>query len=138
MGRTRYHWQFVVLYPIFQILTSANFFCRLTAFVMKLYAQSSRYIAIDPNQVTTSLTWIVRQQSSDGHFNKVGKIVDRYILVSITYENVIYSISVFTLQGGLEGDVARTAFVLISLIEAKNAEALPVRAKIMFTVHNSY
>ncbi|XP_065833656.1 CD109 antigen-like [Oscarella lobularis] len=79
----------------------------LTAFVIKLYAQSSRYIAIDPNQETTSLTWIVRQQSGDGHFDKVGKIVDRYIL------------------GGLEGDVARTAFVLISLIEAKNAEALP-------------
>ncbi|XP_065826416.1 CD109 antigen-like [Oscarella lobularis] len=79
----------------------------LTAFVVKLYAQSSQYVAIDSNQMTTSLTWIVSQQESDGHFDEVGTIFDRGLL------------------GGLEGDVARTAFVLISLVEAKNAMTLP-------------
>lgn len=61
-------------------------FYRLTAFVVKLYAQSSQYVAIDSNQMTTSLTWIVSQQESDGHFDEVGTIFDRGLLVSDTFQ----------------------------------------------------
>ena len=45
---------------------------------------------------------------------------------SASLTKMLFIVSLLLLQGGLEGDVARTAFVLISLIEAKNAEALPV------------
>jgi hypothetical protein len=71
--------------------------------VTKLYAQALSYIAIDPDQMKNSLEWIISQQSKDGKFPEIGRIVDTFI------------------KGGLEGDTSRTAFVLISLLEAKKA-----------------
>jgi CD109 antigen len=85
----------------------------LTAFVMKLYALASYYVTIDSRQVELSTSWIAQQQSkTTGVFTSVGRLVDTYI------------------SGGLEGDTARTAFVLIALIEARNAPSVAVSSDV--------
>eukprot|EP00118_Oscarella_pearsei_P023408 m.279850 g.279850 ORF g.279850 m.279850 type:complete len:272 (+) comp40627_c0_seq9:2798-3613(+) len=88
----------------------------LTAFVVKLYAQSDKYITIDPQRVTTSLAWMTDQQKADGSFDRVGQLY-------YTYNS-----------NNLEGNVARTAFILISLLEAKKTEALSVPSVVNGTI----
>lgn len=74
----------------------------LTAFVIKSMGQSSKYIAIDMEDVTSSATWIVLNQQSNGCFPQIGTVFSSY------------------LKGGFDGEnpAGLTAFVLISLIEA--------------------
>ncbi|XP_062501063.1 C3 and PZP-like alpha-2-macroglobulin domain-containing protein 8 [Corticium candelabrum] len=84
----------------------------LTAFVMKLYSLASYYVTIDPNQVETSTHWIARQQLPSGSFPVVGKLHSSYI------------------SGGLDGVTANTAFVLISLFEARKAFPVAVPSSV--------
>jgi hypothetical protein len=51
--------------------------------VTKLYAQALSYIAIDPDQMKNSLEWIISQQSKDGKFPEIGRIVDTFIKVTL-------------------------------------------------------
>ncbi|XP_062501514.1 C3 and PZP-like alpha-2-macroglobulin domain-containing protein 8 [Corticium candelabrum] len=75
----------------------------LTAFVVKLYALASDFVTIDSQQVQLSTRWIAKKQLPSGVFPTVGRLVDTYI------------------KGGLDGETANTAFVLISLIETRDA-----------------
>eukprot|EP00117_Sycon_ciliatum_P038606 scpid4113/ scgid28657/ CD109 antigen; 150 kDa TGF-beta-1-binding protein; C3 and PZP-like alpha-2-macroglobulin domain-containing protein 7; Platelet-specific Gov antigen; p180; r150 len=79
----------------------------LTAFVVKSFSQASPYIYVDPTVISKSLQFILRQQASAGSFQQVGMVHHS------------------GLKGGLQGDVARTAYILTALIEARNAQVRP-------------
>ena len=77
----------------------------LTAFVTKSFAQARNYIYIDPNVIMRSLRYLVGQQRSDGSFPLVGMVHHQ------------------GLKGGIQGDVARTAYVLTTLLESQTYAA---------------
>lgn len=60
----------------------ASSYFRLTAFVLKSFAQARSFIFIDPQEVAAAKGWIVRQQRGDGSFPAVGRILNKDIQVS--------------------------------------------------------
>ncbi|XP_065187438.1 CD109 antigen-like [Sycon ciliatum] len=79
----------------------------LTAFVVKSFSQASPYIYVDPNVISKSLQFILAQQTSSGSFRQVGMVHSSH------------------LKGGLQGDVARAAYVLTALVEASTVQNRP-------------
>ena len=55
---------------------------RLTAFVLKSFAQARSFIFIDPLELEAAKDWIVQQQQADGSFPAVGRILNKDIQVS--------------------------------------------------------
>ena len=74
----------------------------LTAFVVKSFSQATPYIYVDPQVIDKSLRHVIGQQTSSGSFPLVGLVHHQ------------------GMKGGLQGDVARTAYILSALVEAKN------------------
>ncbi|XP_038058113.1 C3 and PZP-like alpha-2-macroglobulin domain-containing protein 8 isoform X2 [Patiria miniata] len=74
----------------------------LTAFVLKSFAQSRRFIFIDPKELEMSKKWIIAHQQEDGSFPPVGKVLNKDI------------------QGGIQGNsrLPLTAYVLVALMES--------------------
>ncbi|XP_072019893.1 LOW QUALITY PROTEIN: C3 and PZP-like alpha-2-macroglobulin domain-containing protein 8 [Amphiura filiformis] len=72
----------------------------LTAFVLKSFAQSRAFIYIDPRELEECKHWIVSQQEVDGSFPPIGRVLNKDI------------------QGGVQGKVSLTAYVLVALLEA--------------------
>ncbi|XP_033624111.1 C3 and PZP-like alpha-2-macroglobulin domain-containing protein 8 isoform X2 [Asterias rubens] len=74
----------------------------LTAFVLKSFAQSHRFIYIDPKELQMSKQWIISHQQEDGSFPPVGRVLNKDI------------------QGGIQGNsrIPLTAYVLVALREA--------------------
>uniref|UniRef100_F7A528 Uncharacterized protein n=1 Tax=Ciona intestinalis TaxID=7719 RepID=F7A528_CIOIN len=72
----------------------------LTSFVLKSFAQAREFIYIDPNELHEAKEWIISWQDRNGSFPAVGKIWNKDI------------------QSGVDSDVALTAYVSISLVEA--------------------
>lgn len=60
----------------------ASSYFRLTAFVLKSFAQARSFIFIDPQEMAAAKGWIVRQQRGDGSFPAVGRILNKDIQVS--------------------------------------------------------
>lgn len=72
----------------------------LTAFVLKSFAQADGLIYIDETMLRDAADWILDHRRSDGSFEPVGFLHDQDLL------------------GGLQGNTALTAYVVISLLEA--------------------
>ncbi|XP_054751982.2 C3 and PZP-like alpha-2-macroglobulin domain-containing protein 8 isoform X1 [Lytechinus pictus] len=72
----------------------------LTAFVLKSFAQSRSFIYIDPREMAQSRRWIIAQKGDDGSFPPVGRVLNKDI------------------QGGIQGKVSLTAYVVVALMEA--------------------
>ncbi|GCC16407.1 hypothetical protein chiPu_0021859, partial [Chiloscyllium punctatum] len=72
---------------------------RLTAFVLKSFAQSRGFIYIDPKELVTAKDWIIQHQKEDGSFPAVGRILNKDI------------------QGGIHGKISLTAYVVAALLE---------------------
>ena len=53
----------------------------LTAFVLKSFAQSHRFIYIDPKELQMSKQWIISHQQEDGSFPPVGRVLNKDIQV---------------------------------------------------------
>nr|XP_027788032.1 C3 and PZP-like alpha-2-macroglobulin domain-containing protein 8 [Marmota flaviventris] len=77
--------------------TASSF--RLTAFVLKSFAQARSFIFIDPQELAAAKGWIIQQQGADGAFPVVGRILNKDI------------------QGGIHGAVPLTAYVVAALLE---------------------
>lgn len=60
--------------------TASSF--RLTAFVLKSFAQARSFIFIDPQELAAAKGWIIQQQGADGAFPVVGRILNKDIQVS--------------------------------------------------------
>lgn len=54
---------------------------RLTAFVLKSFAQSRGFIFIDPKELTAAKEWIIQHQKEDGSFPAMGRILNKDIQV---------------------------------------------------------
>lgn len=65
-----------------QFPQSAAFVCsRLTAFVLKSFAQSRGFIFIDPKELLAAKDWIIQHQKEDGSFPAMGRILNKDIQV---------------------------------------------------------
>ncbi|XP_028253770.1 CD109 antigen [Parambassis ranga] len=71
----------------------------LTAFVLRCFGQAKPFISIDPHVLYSAAVWITNQQGADGRFEEPGRVIHT------------------ELQGGLDGPVSLTAYVLIGLLE---------------------
>ncbi|XP_026185360.1 CD109 antigen [Mastacembelus armatus] len=78
----------------------------LTAFVLRCFLQARPFISIDSHVLHKAAAWLGAQQGPDGRFNEPGRVIHT------------------ELQGGLDGPVSLTAYVLIALLEDQDIRAL--------------
>ncbi|XP_053136283.1 CD109 antigen [Hemicordylus capensis] len=71
----------------------------LSAFVLKSFAHAQPFIDIDPSILERTAAWIVRHQEPSGEFQEPGRVIHS------------------ELQGGTNGPVARTAYIMAALLE---------------------
>ncbi|XP_055020617.1 C3 and PZP-like alpha-2-macroglobulin domain-containing protein 8 isoform X1 [Boleophthalmus pectinirostris] len=71
----------------------------LTAFVLKSFAQSRSFIFIDPEELRSAKSWLIKHQHEDGSFPAMGRILNK------------------DLQGGIHGKISLTAYVVAALLE---------------------
>ncbi|XP_056132926.1 C3 and PZP-like alpha-2-macroglobulin domain-containing protein 8 [Lampris incognitus] len=71
----------------------------LTAFVLKSFAQSRGFIFIDPEELRTAKSWLIKHQRDEGSFPAMGRILNK------------------DLQGGIHGKISLTAYVVAALLE---------------------
>ncbi|XP_030260339.1 CD109 antigen isoform X1 [Sparus aurata] len=71
----------------------------LTAFVLRCFLQARPFISIDTQVLHRAAAWLGAQQGADGRFEEPGRVIHT------------------ELQGGLDGPVSLTAYVLIALLE---------------------
>lgn len=83
----------------------------LTAFVTKVFCQSSELIYIDDNVLCSAIRWLINHQEADGSYLE---------------HHPLYAREMMT---GMEGKVPLTAFVLIALEECKCDEMNLLMAK---------
>ncbi|XP_042359642.1 CD109 antigen [Plectropomus leopardus] len=71
----------------------------LTAFVLRCFLQARQFINIDDHVLQRAAAWLGAQQEADGKLMEPGRVIHT------------------ELQGGLNGPVSLTAYVLIALLE---------------------
>ncbi|KAK6297263.1 hypothetical protein J4Q44_G00318460 [Coregonus suidteri] len=89
----------------------------LSAFVLKCFLQARPFISIDGRVLVSTATWLGAQQGDDGAFLEPGRVIHT------------------ELQGGLDGPVSLTAYVLMALLEDdsyKNMYASQVSGALVF------
>ncbi|XP_061609480.1 CD109 antigen isoform X1 [Phyllopteryx taeniolatus] len=89
----------------------------LTAFVLRCFLQARPFISIDEHVVRGAASWLRGRQGADGVYEEPGRVIHT------------------ELQGGLDGPVSLTAYVLIALLEDPNIRtqyASQVAAALMF------
>ncbi|KAJ8341794.1 hypothetical protein SKAU_G00340850 [Synaphobranchus kaupii] len=78
----------------------------LSAFVLRCFLQARPFIRIDTDILSQTATWLVSQQQPDGAFGEPGRVIHT------------------ELQGGLDGPVSLTAYVLMALLEDQTTKDL--------------
>ncbi|KAK1171930.1 CD109 antigen-like [Acipenser oxyrinchus oxyrinchus] len=73
----------------------------LSAFVLRCFLQARQFIYIDPTVLSRTIQWIVPQQNPTGEFREPGRVIHS------------------ELQGGQNGPLSLTAYVLMALLEDK-------------------
>ncbi|XP_026146326.1 CD109 antigen [Carassius auratus] len=71
----------------------------LSAFVLRCFLQAQDFMSIDPMVMQRTAYWLLAHQNADGSFDEPGRVIHT------------------ELQGGLDGPVSLTAYVLIALLE---------------------
>lgn len=61
---------------------------RLTAFVLKSFAQSRGFIFIDPEELRAAKSWLIKHQRDDGSFPAMGRILNKDLQVRIALISV--------------------------------------------------
>lgn len=75
----------------------------LTAFVIKSFIQAKQVVEIDQKVIDKGIEWLLNRQKSDGSFNEPGEVHFK------------------AMQGGSGKSAALTAYVLIAILQDKNA-----------------
>uniref|UniRef100_A0A3Q3JNE8 Uncharacterized protein n=1 Tax=Monopterus albus TaxID=43700 RepID=A0A3Q3JNE8_MONAL len=75
----------------------------LTAFVLRCFLQARPFISIDTHVLNKAVAWLVAQQGPDGRFREPGRVIHT------------------ELQGGLDGPVSFTAYVLMYRSQVSSA-----------------
>uniref|UniRef100_A0A671SI11 CD109 molecule n=1 Tax=Sinocyclocheilus anshuiensis TaxID=1608454 RepID=A0A671SI11_9TELE len=78
----------------------------LSAFVLRCFLQAQDFISIDLMVMQRTAYWLLAHQNPDGSFNEPGRVIHT------------------ELQGGLDGPVSLTAYVLISTYEGSISSAV--------------
>ena len=91
--------------------------CRLSAFVLRCFLQARPFISIDAHVLHRAAAWLGAQQGADGRFEEPGRVIHT------------------ELQGGLDGPVSLTAYVLIALLEDDD---IKVRANKRIKLRSEY
>ncbi|CAK6980420.1 CD109 antigen%2C partial [Scomber scombrus] len=89
----------------------------LSAFVLRCFLQARPFISIDASVLLRAAAWLGVQQGADGSFEEPGRVIHT------------------ELQGGLDGPVSLTAYVVIALLEDDDIKARygsQVSAALMF------
>ena len=55
---------------------------RLTAFVLRCFAQARHYVYIDDNELSSAMSWMIKQQRVDGEFPATGRLINKQMQVS--------------------------------------------------------
>ncbi|MGH0123282.1 UNVERIFIED_CONTAM: hypothetical protein FKN15_021022 [Acipenser sinensis] len=71
----------------------------LSAFVLRCFLQARQFIYIDPTVLSRTIQWIIPQQNPTGEFREPGRVIHS------------------ELQGGQNGPLSLTAYVLMALLE---------------------
>ncbi|XP_030577917.1 CD109 antigen [Archocentrus centrarchus] len=77
----------------------------LSAFVLRCFLQARPFISIDSHVLHSTAAWIATQHGDDGSFLEPGRVIHT------------------ELQGGLDGPISLTAYVLIALLEDADIRA---------------
>ncbi|KFV74296.1 Alpha-2-macroglobulin, partial [Dryobates pubescens] len=72
---------------------------RLTAFVLKSFAQARRHIFIDERHIQDALVWLSYKQKENGCFRSSGTLLNN------------------AMKGGVDNEVSLTAYITIALLE---------------------
>lgn len=72
---------------------------RLSAFVLRCFLEARPFIPIDPRVLDRTAMWLAAQQNPSGEFYEAGRVIHT------------------ELQGGLDGPVSLTAYVLMALLQ---------------------
>ncbi|XP_062857949.1 CD109 antigen [Trichomycterus rosablanca] len=88
----------------------------LSAFVLRCFLQARPFIYIDDGVLSKTVSWLSAQQNPDGSFNETGRVIHT------------------ELQGGLDGPVSLTSYVLMALLEdsdysSQHADAVSAAVK---------
>lgn len=67
--------------------------------MLRCFLQARPFISIDAHVLHAAAAWLAAQQGADGRFEEHGRVIHT------------------ELQGGLDGPVSLTAYVLIALLE---------------------
>uniref|UniRef100_W5NJS4 CD109 molecule n=1 Tax=Lepisosteus oculatus TaxID=7918 RepID=W5NJS4_LEPOC len=71
----------------------------LSAFVLRCFLEARPFISIDPKVLSSTVSWLLSQQDASGEFKEPGRVIHT------------------ELQGGQNGPVSLTAYVLMALLE---------------------
>ncbi|KAM4529281.1 LOW QUALITY PROTEIN: CD109 antigen [Fundulus diaphanus] len=77
----------------------------LSAFVLRCFLQARPFISIDERVLRSAAAWLAGQQGADGRMLEPGRVIHT------------------ELQGGLDGPVSLTSYVLIALLEDSDTRA---------------
>lgn len=58
---------------------------RLTAFVLKSFAQAQSHIFVEMSHITSALTWISQRQKENGCFQRSGSLLNNAIKVDAVH-----------------------------------------------------
>ncbi len=63
------------------LVSVSSWSSRLTAFVLKSFAQSRGFIFIDPEELRAAKSWLITHQKAEGSFPAVGRILNKDLQV---------------------------------------------------------
>uniref|UniRef100_A0A671LLX4 CD109 molecule n=1 Tax=Sinocyclocheilus anshuiensis TaxID=1608454 RepID=A0A671LLX4_9TELE len=86
----------------------------LSAFVLRCFLQAQDFISIDPMVMQRIAYWLLAHQNADGSFAEPGRVIHT------------------ELQGGLDGPVSLTAYVLIALLEDAEYRVSSISSAVSF------
>jgi hypothetical protein len=75
-----------VFFPVITTIIIIHLlYYRLTAFVVKSFAQAAEFTFIDIKVMTKAIKWLLKQQTPSGVFNEPGIILHKEMQVTLIY-----------------------------------------------------
>ena len=91
--------KFALVYTMNTINNDQSGSTWLTAYTIKSFGESAKFILIDQNVINTGFSFLQSVQKPDGSFNELGNVIHK------------------DMQGGSSSGLALTAYVLITFLE---------------------
>ncbi|XP_072509781.1 alpha-2-macroglobulin [Notamacropus eugenii] len=92
----------------------------LTAFVLKTFAQSRRYLYIDETHINQALIWLSQKQKENGCFQSSGSLLNN------------------ALKGGVDDELTLSAYITIALLEIPLSVSHPVVRNALYCLETAW